>query len=56
MTGRDPDILAALINQHGEEIWAGSNSSATGYDRGDRNYRPDLLDRDRSRNRKADLT
>lgn len=58
MTGRDPTTLAELINQHGEEIWAGPDSAANGYDRGDRNRRPELLDTptDRRRNRRAALT
>lgn len=43
MTGRDPALLGNLIHLHGDEIWAGPDSDANGFDRGDRHYRPDLI-------------
>lgn len=52
LTGRDPVTLNQLVDSYGEAVWHATGSDDT--DRGDRNYRPDLIARHdrRQRNRK----
>jgi hypothetical protein len=52
MTGRNPVVLADLIDTTGNSIWQGIDSGGDA-DRGDRNLRPDLIAKhDSRRNRK----
>ena len=50
MTGRDPTVLRELIADNGRCIWDGGTPEG---DRGDRNYRPEFVERHDRRNRRT---